>query len=78
MTTLVDVKIILSVVLVRYNQTCYILLQLKPWYFQGFVVYYSMVKGDTNMNCQKCEKHSSTITYKNKNYCNWYCAKGDK
>ncbi len=25
--------------------------------------------------CQKCEKHSSTITYKDKNYCNWYCAK---
>ena len=24
--------------------------------------------------CTKCE-HSSTITYKEKEYCNWYCAK---
>ena len=27
------------------------------------------------MTCEKCEKHSSTVTYKNKNYCTWYCAK---
>ncbi len=27
------------------------------------------------MNCDKCKKHSSTITYKDKNYCTWYCAK---
>ena len=27
------------------------------------------------MTCEKCEKHSSTINYKNKNYCTWYCAK---
>ena len=27
------------------------------------------------MSCDKCKKHSSTITYKNKNYCTWYCAK---
>ena len=25
--------------------------------------------------CQKCNQHSSTITYKDKNYCTWYCAK---
>ena len=25
--------------------------------------------------CQKCEKHSSVITYKEENYCTWYCAK---
>jgi len=25
--------------------------------------------------CDKCNEHSSTITYKEKNYCNWYCAK---
>ena len=25
--------------------------------------------------CTKCKEHSSTITYKDKNYCNWYCAK---
>ena len=24
---------------------------------------------------QKCNQHSSTITYKEKNYCTWYCAK---
>ena len=31
------------------------------------------------MICEKCEKHSSKITYKDKNYCTWYCAKkGDK
>ena len=27
------------------------------------------------MSCEKCKKHSSTITYKDKNYCTWYCAK---
>ena len=31
------------------------------------------------MTCQKCNKHKSKITYKDKNYCTWYCAKkGDK
>ena len=25
--------------------------------------------------CTKCKEHSSTITYKNENYCTWYCAK---
>ena len=25
--------------------------------------------------CQKCEKHTPTITYKEKDYCTWYCAK---
>ena len=25
--------------------------------------------------CTKCKEHSSTITYKEKEYCNWYCAK---
>ena len=25
--------------------------------------------------CEKCEKHTPTITYKEKNYCTWYCAK---
>ena len=28
-----------------------------------------------SVKCIKCEKHSSTITYKDKNYCTWYCAK---
>ena len=25
--------------------------------------------------CDKCKEHSSTITYKENNYCTWYCAK---
>jgi len=25
--------------------------------------------------CDKCKEHSSMITYKDKEYCNWYCAK---
>ena len=25
--------------------------------------------------CQKCEKHTPTLTYKEKDYCTWYCAK---
>ena len=25
--------------------------------------------------CYKCKEHGSVITYKDKNYCNWYCAK---
>ena len=25
--------------------------------------------------CNKCKEHSSVITYKEKNYCTWYCAK---
>ena len=25
--------------------------------------------------CDKCKEHSSVITYKDKNYCTWYCAK---
>ena len=27
------------------------------------------------MTCQKCNKHKSKITYKDKKYCTWYCAK---
>ena len=36
-----------------------------------------MLEKEKNMNdkCNKCKEHSSTITYKDKNYCNWYCAK---
>ena len=25
--------------------------------------------------CDECKEHSSVITYKDKNYCTWYCAK---
>ena len=25
--------------------------------------------------CEKCGKIPAKITYKNKNYCTWYCAK---
>ena len=25
--------------------------------------------------CDECKEHSWVITYKDKNYCNWYCAK---
>ena len=25
--------------------------------------------------CEKCAKIPAEITYKNKNYCTWYCAK---
>ena len=40
-----------------------------------------MVKGDINMTnvtqekCNKCKEHNSMVTYKDKNYCTWYCAK---
>lgn len=27
------------------------------------------------MNCDKCNKPNPPVNYKNKNYCNWYCAK---
>ena len=27
------------------------------------------------MNCDKCNKPNPNVNYKNKNYCNWYCAK---
>ncbi len=27
------------------------------------------------MNCDKCSKPNPPVNYKNKNYCNWYCAK---
>ena len=37
-------------------QTCYILLQLKPWEYQGFVVYYSMIRNDN-----KGEKDMSLV-----------------
>ena len=26
------------------------------------------------MSCEKCDK-KAYVEYKNKNYCNWYCAK---
>ena len=25
--------------------------------------------------CGKCSKPNPSVNYKNKNYCNWYCAK---
>ena len=25
--------------------------------------------------CNKCKEHTPTITYKEKDYCTWYCAK---
>ena len=25
--------------------------------------------------CNKCKEHYSMVTYKEKNYCTWYCAK---
>ena len=25
--------------------------------------------------CNECKEHSSMVTYKDKNYCTWYCAK---
>ena len=28
-----------------------------------------------NDKCSKCGKIPAEITYKNKNYCTWYCAK---
>ena len=29
--------------------------------------------------CDKCNKHKACVEYKDKKYCNWYCAKkGDK
>ena len=27
------------------------------------------------MSCDKCNKPNPPVEYKNKNYCNWYCAK---
>ena len=27
------------------------------------------------MSCDKCNKPNPPIEYKDKNYCNWYCAK---
>ena len=27
------------------------------------------------MNCSKCKKIKAVVVYKNKKYCNWYCAK---
>ena len=31
------------------------------------------------MSCDKCNKPNPPVEYKDKNYCNWYCAKkGDK
>ena len=27
------------------------------------------------MNCDKCNKPNPPVEYKDKNYCNWYCAK---
>ena len=25
--------------------------------------------------CDECKEHNSSISYKDKQYCNWYCAK---
>ena len=25
--------------------------------------------------CNECGTHKATVTYKNRNFCNWYCAK---
>ena len=30
---------------------------------------------ETNNSCSKCGKIPATITYKDKKYCTWYCAK---
>ena len=27
------------------------------------------------MSCDKCDKPNPAVNYKDKNYCNWYCAK---
>ena len=27
------------------------------------------------MSCDKCNKPNPPVDYKNKKYCNWYCAK---
>ena len=27
------------------------------------------------MNCDKCSKPNPPVDYKDKKYCNWYCAK---
>ena len=27
------------------------------------------------MNCDKCNKPNPPVEYKDKKYCNWYCAK---
>jgi len=27
------------------------------------------------MSCDKCNKPNPPVEYKDKNYCNWYCAK---
>ena len=37
-----------------------------------------MIEKENNMNdnkCSKCGKIPPQITYKNENYCTWYCAK---
>ena len=31
-----------------------------------------------NGKCDKCGKIPAKIDYKDKKYCTWYCAKGDK
>ena len=56
---------------------CYNLIPQNTCLIAQIFVYYSMIKGDKNMNdkCDKCNEHSSVITYKEKNYCTWYCAK---
>ena len=56
---------------------CYNLIHKNACLIAQIFVYYSMIKGDKNMNdkCNKCKEHSSVITYKDKNYCTWYCAK---
>ena len=34
-----------------------------------------MIWEDNKTNCAKCNKPNPPVNYKNKNYCNWYCAK---
>ena len=56
---------------------CYNLIHKNACLIAQIFVYYSMIKGEKNMinKCDKRNEHSSVITYKEKNYCTWYCAK---
>ena len=51
---------------------------LKPGTMFGIMCYglEQEQKAKENDNkCDECNEHSSVITYKEKNYCTWYCAK---
>ena len=41
----------------------------------GKTIPIDLIWEDNKIKCTKCKKHSSTITYKDKNYCTWYCEK---